>query len=58
MLSRPQPTPTLTGVQPPKAARLLPTCQAATWKEDVDREVLTLSGDPSIDLDGVVEVSW
>ena len=43
-LSRHQPTATLTGVQPPKTAKLLRTGQAATWKEDGDRVVLTLPG--------------
>jgi alpha-L-fucosidase len=57
-LSRQQPTATLTGVQPPKAAKLLRTGQAATWKEDGDRVVLTLPGEPQSDLDEVVEVNW
>jgi hypothetical protein len=62
-LSRQQPTATLTGVQTPKAAKLLRTGQPATWKQDGERVVLTLpppgatDGAPT-DLDEVVEVRW
>jgi len=57
-LSRQQQTATLTGVQEPKAARLLRTGQAATWKVEGDRVVLTLPGGLQTDLDEVLEVTW
>jgi alpha-L-fucosidase len=57
-LSRQQQTATLTGVHNPKAAKLLRTGQAATWKEDGDGVVLTLPAGPLTDLDEVVEVTW
>jgi len=57
-LSRQKPTATLIGAQPPKAAKLLRNGQAATWKEEGDRVVLTLPTEPPTDLDEVVEVMW
>jgi len=56
-LSRQQPTATLRGVPTPKAAKLLRTGQAVTWKQDGDRVVLTLPAEPPSDLDEVVEVT-
>ncbi|MGD1101546.1 MAG: hypothetical protein ABSA59_05715 [Terriglobia bacterium] len=46
------------GVHAPKAARLLRTGQAVTWKEEGDRVVLTLPSEPRTDFDEVVEVTW
>jgi alpha-L-fucosidase len=57
-LSRQQQTATLTGVRTPNAAKLLRTVQAATWKAEGDRVMLTLPAVPPTDLDEVVEVVW
>jgi alpha-L-fucosidase len=57
-LSRRQATATLTGVHTPKAATVLRTGQAATWKEEGERVVLALPAEPPTDLDEVVEVTW
>jgi alpha-L-fucosidase len=57
-LSRQQLTATLRGVHTPKSAKLLRTGQAATWKEEGDRVLLTLPGAPPTDFDEVVEVAW
>jgi hypothetical protein len=45
-------------VQPPKAATVLRTGKAATWKEDGNHVALTLPGEPETDLDEVVELTW
>jgi alpha-L-fucosidase len=57
-LSRQKPTATLTGVHTPKAATVLRTGQAATWKEEGGRVVLALPAEPPTDLDEVLEVTW
>lgn len=57
LLSRQQQTATLSGVPTPKAAKLLRNGQAAAWKKDGDRLVLTLPAEPPTDLDEVVEVT-
>jgi alpha-L-fucosidase len=57
-LSHQQLTATLTGVQTPKAAKLLRTGEAATTKQDGDRVLVTLPGEPPTDFDEVVEMTW
>jgi len=57
-LSRQQPTATLMGVQPPKAARLLRTGEAVAWREVNGGVALILPGEPQNDFDEVVEVTW
>ena len=53
-----QQTAILAVARPPKAARLLRTGQAAIWKQDRDRVLLTLPDGPPTDMDEVVEVVW
>jgi alpha-L-fucosidase len=57
-LSYQQLTATITSSGAPKSAKVLRTGEAAGWKQDGNRVLLSLPAAPPTDLDEVVEVVW